>query len=1096
MSRPLISALLAFLSVVSYIATVQAADPVWYDKKRTWQDTVETSLDNKAKGISATGVRPVPPKASAFEPFMTKALKGGEVPLDISVPISGLKDMILVITEGEGGNNCDHAAWADARLIDAAGQVTWLHTLKPKASRVGWGRLEIEENDRRRPVVMGGKTFPRYIFAHAFSAIHYEIDGHYERFEATVGVDQRMHRAAGHVNFMVTNDPKRIPRPDRSQASTMTHPIWKALLRDFPASQQDIMVIHDWLRQEELSIEDASDRFKKPAEAALKSVRDTLAYVTKSAPQPKLAEDLADLTHRHASATDSQWRDLYLAAKTLRRRVIFSHPALDFEKILINVNPPTRYSHNGDQHLGRHSRIGNGLTILTHWKTSHLKATPLLKAGQLPEGAVRNPDLHYDAEKVVFAFCDHTRSGQKRYFLYEAALDGSWVRQLTGTTRDSFSTWNNRATAIIEDNDPCYLPDGSIIFITTRCQSYGRCHGGRYNPAWTLHRCDAHGDNVQQLSFANENEYEPSVLNDGRIVFTRWEYTNRHEMFFHMLWACHPDGTNVGHYFGNDMLHPMMMVEATAIPGTHRVATTAQGHHSYNTGTTVILDPHIGENTEEAITHITPETPYSETHGWPEPHYSHPYPVTEDLFLVSRANHRVRPQGSTPPPADRAIYLVDPAGGRELIYENPDMASFSPIAIRQRKRPPVMASMRQPDASPHGTLFLQNAYLTRNDPDGIIQPGMIKALRVVALGVQPRANRTACNYRVGVEIPKKVIGTVPVDENGAAYFKVPAQTSLQIQTLDKNGMAILTEKSLFYVQPGEHRSCVGCHEPEGSSPVITALAATGGISPADLKPAAGPAYAGGLSFMRTVQPVLDRYCISCHGLGGGDDAESDKINLIHDGQIWPQSYRALHARGDHRVGDKGYMHGSKNHQPEDKNISQPRRFYAFSNRVAHMLVENHGECNMDRESCLRIIEWMDLNAQCYGDLFPNKLEERQINGRAVTQLRVYVKELFGEALANQPERALINVAQINESRILMAPLATEAGGWGQMPGYTSKTEPTYMKMADLVDQCVVRRANENTQGWQPTLEAGGGEKWIMEERAMFLSSFQEPSPQE
>ena len=820
----------------------------------------------------------------------------------------------------------------------------------------------------------------------------------------------------------------------------------------------------------------------------------TLEYVQKSKKLPACAAGLKTLQAKWDSKAvkPDAYEEFYISVRHLRRKMILSHPALDFEKILINRNPPTRYSHNGDQHLGRHSRIGKGLTILSDWKSDNIKVAPMLKAGKLPEGAVRNPDLHYDAEKVAFAFCDHTREGQKRYFLYEAALDGSWVRQLTGTKRDKFNTWDNRATVIIEDNDPCYLPDDEIIFITTRCQSFGRCHGGRYNPAWNLHRCDKNGDNIKQLSFANENEYEPSVLNDGRIVFTRWEYTNRHEMFFHMLWACRPDGTNVTHFFGNDMLHPMMMVEATAIPGTHRVMTTAQGHHSYNTGTTIVLDTNIGENTEKAITHLTPETPYSESPGggWPKPHYSHPHPLTEDLFLASRANHNVHPQGRTPPPADRAIYLVDPTGGRELIYEDLDVASFSPIPIRKRKRPPVMPTMVRPDAPDYGTVFLQNAYLTRkeNDPKGIIKPGMIKAIRVIAIGVQPRAGRSPCHMRVHVEIPRKVIGTVPVDATGSAYFKVPARTSLQVQTLDENGMAILTEKSLFYLQPGENRSCVGCHEPEGSSPIVSAMAKLRRLTPVDLKPAAGPAYEGGLSFMRTVQPVLDRYCIKCHGLGEGKDPKGEKTKLIHDGQTWPQSFKALVALGDHKVGLKSYMGGSKNHTVEDRNISKPRRFFAFRNKVSHMLVKNHGKCNMDTDSYMRIIEWLDVNAQCYGDLFPNKLEERKIDAAGMTALRAYAKELFGEKIAKQPDRALINTVQIDESRILMAPLATKAGGWGQIPGYASRDDPKYKKMTALVDKCIIRSPNENKRGWQPTLEAGGGEKWVIDERTKLVSS--------
>ena len=129
----------------------------------------------------------------------------------------------------------------------------------------------------------------------------------------------------------------------------------------------------------------------------------------------------------------------------------------------------------GDQHLGHHSRTGPGLTLLSDWKEA--PKVDVFLEGKLPSGSVRNPDLHFDAEKVVFAFCDHTRSGQKRFFLYEAALDGSFVRQITGTSRDPFKTWGNRVTAFIEDNDPAYLPDGDIIFISTRGQSYGRCHG-------------------------------------------------------------------------------------------------------------------------------------------------------------------------------------------------------------------------------------------------------------------------------------------------------------------------------------------------------------------------------------------------------------------------------------------------------------------------------------------------------------------------------------------------------------------------------------------------------------------------------------------
>lgn len=820
---------------------------------------------------------------------------------------------------------------------------------------------------------------------------------------------------------------------------------------------------------------------KKSIEEAFVLADKTLDYVQKVKKLDKHVQYLNAYKKAWAEGKidAKDYDDFYLKIRLLRRYMILSHPDLAFAKILINRNPPTMYSHNGDQHLGIHSRPGPGLTILTNWKIE--PAATAILAGKLPEGAMRNPDLHYDAGKVVFAYCDHTTGDRKRYFLYEAAIDGSWVRQLTGTERDKFATWDNRVTVVIEDNDPCYLPDDNLIFISTRSQSFGRCHGGRYNPAWVLHSCDGLGDNIKQLSFGNENEYEPSVLNDGRIVFTRWEYTNRHEMLFHMLWWCRPDGTAPSHYYGNDTLHPMMVVEASSMPGTQKVVATAMGHHSYNTGTTVVLDINKGENDEEPVTHITDETPYSETKGWPSPHYSHPYPINDDMFLVSRANHKVHSQGNVPPPADRAIYLVDSLGGRELIYEDPSVASFSPIAVRPRQRPPAIPAMTPPNAPDTGTVFLQNAYLTRNDPDGVIKPGMIKAIRINALGVQPRAGRTACSQGCPNEIPKKVLGTVPVDENGSAFFKVPARTSLQMQILDANGMAILTEKSLFYLQPGENRSCIGCHENVGASPNMSAVAKAARQKPVDLTLPAGPQYKGGLSFMRTVQPVLDRYCISCHGLGGGDDRKADTVNLIHDGNFgYPRSYMEIVKLGDHRVGEKGYMWG-------EFNISRPYRFYAYRNKVSHMLVENHGKVNMDKDSYMRVIEWLDLNAQCYGDLFPNKLEERNFNGGEFNNLRAYAKEILGEDFSKAPERALVNLAQPDESRILMAPLAKSAGGWGQVqPEWKSKSDPAFKKMQELVEKCIVRKPNENTNGWEPTFEQGGGEQWVMDERNKYL----------
>ena len=1019
-----------------------------YRKAGNWLDTIMDSC--AAKNRTGAVVTPAPKQV------VSPILHGKDEAYLVTLDVSGQEYLSLRVCDGNQEIGVGHSVWANAKLTTADGKEVWLDELKPEVVEVGYSSFVATAKE----ITIGEKKFQHQLNANAPSKVCYRLDParKFKTFETYVGLDKS---ATGSVQFTVNNVRK-------------VSPFWDQLMQDFPDQRGLVYAAFDWCRQDRLDIWLPAAAYERKAKECLAQSGKVLKTVTAAGGSVKqLGDDLKALEDKFAGK-DADWKRLYFEVHGLRRKILLSHPALNFDRILFNCNPPTTYSHNGDQHLGRHSRVGPGLSVLTDWKSDKPQVKAILE-GKLPAGAVRNPDLNYDADKVVFGFCDHSTPLQKRYFLYEAAIDGSWVRQLTGTTRDPFTTWNNRATVLVEDDDPAYLPDGSIVFISSRSQSFGRCHGGRYNPAMVLYSCDGNGDDIRQLSYGNENEYEPAILNDGKIIFCRWEYTNRHQLLFHKLWQCRPDGSNVAHYFGNDMTTPMMITEATAIPGTRKVVATAMGHHSYSTGTVVVLDVDKGENGEQSITHITTETPYSESHGWPNPHYSHPYPITETLFLVSRANHPVPVQGNVPPPNDRGIYLIDAEGSRELLYENPDVASVSPIAVRKRERPPVLPKLEPAKgADAMATLYVQNVYLTRNDPKGLIQPGSIQAIRVNALGVQPRANRTSLSETVPVEIPKKVLGTVPVDANGSACFKVPARTALQMQIIGEDGMAILTEKSFFYLQPGETRGCVGCHEPGGVTPAAGNYARR--MVPLDLKPAAGPQYRGGLSFMRTVQPVLDRYCISCHGL----DEQKKGISLIHDGKMeWPQSYQELVKRGDHRLGEYGYMWFGRN-------ISRPYEYYACGNKVAKMLAKNHSNVNMDRDSTMRVIEFMDLNAQCYGDLFPNKPEQRQIAPKALAALRAYVKEVFGEKLAAQPERALINTVQVDESRILMAPLAIAAGGWGQIKGWPDKNDPGFQKMQQLVEKCIVRSPTENTNGWEPTLEQGGGEKWVVEEQQKYL----------
>ena len=809
--------------------------------------------------------------------------------------------------------------------------------------------------------------------------------------------------------------------------------------------------------------------------------RKTLAFVEKSAKRPKLAARLVAIEKRLASAPDGGG-EVLSDLKALRRRIILSHPLLDFEKLLINKRPPpfSLYSHMCDQYYGRHSKSGPGLTVLSAWKTVP-KPTVLL-AGKLPIGSVLHPDLSFDAKKVIFAFCDHTEAkpagvkipthptvvrggfvykdiGQRRFFIYEATLDGKTVRQLTGGPGDPMTRAGGRQTVMIEDFDPCYLPDGGFAFVSTRCQSFGRCHWGRYTPAYLLYRGEGDGSGIRQISFGEANEWDPSVLPDGRLVYARWDYINRHNTWFQSLWVTRPDGSATEHYYGNYSVNPCMNSEALAVPGSHKVVSTATAHHFISAGSVMLIDPRKGRDGMEPVERITPEVKFPETEGWGlKGCYTTPYPLSEDLYLVSYSPEIVnwdrrkgRYGGTWPSASAFGIYLIDTLGGRELIYRDPKVSCYAPIPIRPRRKPPALPPVSQPGSGlKTGVFMIQDVHRSTEK----IPAGTIKAVRVNRIHSQPAADKSLLTYASSQEILKSVVGTVPVSSGGTVAFQAPACETLQLQVLDADGLAVMTMRSSVYLQPGEVSACVGCHESRKDTPVLQAI--PGGLKIQSLTPPDGPKYPGGLSFARTVQPVLDRHCISCHGLKAKPDG---KLSLIGRRTRFNAAYDAL-------IKTKGLVKMAMGNG--ETHASKPKDYFAHAGKLAGILrVGKHTRhIKLDQASFQRIVDWMDLNVQYFGDYSYNRPEQRSFDFEGVKALKAYVAELFGEKLSAQPIEALVNVALPTSSRILKAPLALSAGGWGQIEkgAWKSTDAPGYRKMLKLVEGAIAPLAHKDIDG--------------------------------
>jgi hypothetical protein len=844
-------------------------------------------------------------------------------------------------------------------------------------------------------------------------------------------------------------------------------------------------------------------------EQAASLANKTLAFVRRSRPCPQWAAKLAELEGRlgalPAGAAVPQ-AELAAAFRQVRRQIIFSHPLLDFDQMLINKVPPPAYSHQSRQYLGRYSRPGPGLAVLTGWK-DRPQETVLLK-GKLPTGTVMHPDLSFDARRVMFSFCDHgpRDPNLRQFFLWEVGIDGGGLRQLTGTAADRTAGAEGRQTALVEDFDPCYLPDGGMVFVSTRSQSHIRCHyGGRYFANFLLYRADGDGSHIRPLSFAEAPEWEPSVMDDGRILYTRWDYTNRHSFHFQSLWVTRPDGTGTANVYGNLTWNPCNTGEPRQVPGSQKIVCTATAHHGYTAGSLILIDPRKGLDGLGPITRLTPESAFPETEGWPRGAYATPFPLSEDLFLAAYTPDQLAHEGQVQREAAYGIYLVDSLGGRELIYRDAGMSCFSPIPIVPRRRPPVLPpTVQEERPAATGVFFVQNVYQSSQ----AIAPGSVKGLRVVRVfpqTVETPPSRSITPY----EMPKQIVGTAPVDSDGSVAFRAPAGQPLFFQLLDENGMAVMTMRSLVYLQPGETAGCVGCHEPRHVAPAGVSASAQRGQShfwPAadhhrptlrvgarmvpgqatkigtvppstaihDLRPPVGPRGQGGLSFARTVQPVLDRYCIGCHGL---DKTKStfDLLGTLEHVTFprnqWPgpnqmivsRAYRSLVTR-------EGLVKVA--HADMETNYSRPKDYFAHAGRLAGMLLAGHpgkdGKrlVQLDRESLQRIVDWLDLNAVCYGDYSWNKAEWREPSPQGERALREHVRGRFGPAWAKQPFAALVNVALPEESRILKAPLAAEAGGWGLLPdkGWRATTDSDYLLMRKLVEASIAPLPHHDVAG--------------------------------
>jgi len=363
---------------------------------------------------------------------------------------------------------------------------------------------------------------------------------------------------------------------------------------------------------------------------------------------------------------------------------------------------------------------------------------------------------------------------------------------------------------------------------------------------------------------------------------------------------------------------------------------------------------------------ITPEYAFPEV----EPNAPHAYgtawPLSEDFYLCN---------------FNSGLYLLDRFGNQDLIYDtDPGLYRVrDPFPLRSRRTPPVLPVMTwqgKRESSPEhrpAVISIMNVYAA--DEAARLPPGIrVKWMRIVQVIPQMMDNWFSLESVSQVSfatdsIGRMPLGVVPVEEDGSVYCEAPVGKAIYFQLLDEKGMAVHSMRSATYVHPGEHLSCLGCHEdkwkPERQEGVPMAMKRPPSKMVPEVASGAVP-----FNFIQLVkQPVFDKKCVACH-------QKNPKAPDMSYASL-ARNDRAFSYPGEHQALAMLGVGGSR---------TAPARFGARASGILKALatLPQHKDVVLTPDEWRRLTLWLDLNSNEIGWIGDDRSEiEAQKRGEAL-----------------------------------------------------------------------------------------------------------------
>lgn len=777
-----------------------------------------------------------------------------------------------------------------------------------------------------------------------------------------------------------------------------------------PQAEYRDAIVRDWSAQErergrEISSDEALAALTERADATLEWLdgEEWAADALVAAVEKELA------AAREYLASDEDDRGVvgalqrYLTLREALRKLVLADPAVVGQPILFLTEERFTWQMLHEYFSYYYNKCGmHGGSIRLLTEPGKSFATESLTDGLFPRGVFQTSSLSWDGKSVYFSFADFSETQDPNQpktnvealmgLPYVADFDSNYMKDPKGKFNLYKLTIADRkverlTTGSDDDFDPAETPDGDVIFMSTRRGGYGRCHG-HYEPlnVQTLHRLNSETKEVTTLSWHETNEWQPSFLNDGRVLYTRWDYVDRAASKHHGLWTTNPDGTNSEIFFGNYTFDVNACYQGKAVPNSNKVMFIGGAHH-LDVGGTILLfdpskmryDPETGQDDLASIEFLTPEVPLPETAADGacvcQQYYFSPTPLSEDSWITSYSHE---PLGGylagTKSCGKLGVYYGDRYGNLELLYENLENneSALYPTPVAARTRPAVVPSTLSKNADPTGTFVLSNVYESLMP---FPKDRKIAELRVVQL-LPKGPDYQSDNPRVGrpgSANARMFLGTVPVEEDGSAYFTAPANVPLYFQAVDESGRAVQSMRSIVYLQPGENRGCVGCHEQaqttltnDSAKRPLASLRDPSAITPGpeDLKP---------VSYPRFIQPILDRRCVACHD--GGENAPAPTLTGEPE-EPFTKSYNQLVPYL------KWYEWGGATHR---EIVTIPGECGADISPLSDIITnERHKDIGLTDEERRDVLLWCDLNVPFYG-VYDHAEQARQLRGERVAE---------------------------------------------------------------------------------------------------------------